>query len=300
MNPILALIITNIIWGAASPIFKFALFNIPPFVLASIRFLGASLIFLPLALSNWQKITLKEFITIILIGFFGVTINISFFFLGLAKTASINAPIIASSGPVFIYFFSLIFLREKPNLKILTGLLISLAGVLFIIFSPIIFDGKQFIFGEIEGNLFFLLATLGAVSQTLLGKKILKIINPVQVSFISFLFGGLTFLPLAQRELSFWSFSSLNYQGWVGIIFGVFLCSALAYYLYYYGISKIKAQEVGLFAYIDPVIAVLIAIPLLSEYPDLYFLIGSFLVFTGIYFAEKRVHYHPFHKLKGL
>ena len=38
MNPILALIITNVIWGAASPIFKLALTNIPPFTLAFIRF----------------------------------------------------------------------------------------------------------------------------------------------------------------------------------------------------------------------------------------------------------------------
>ena len=38
MNAILALVIANIIWGAASPIFKYALTDIPPFTLAFIRF----------------------------------------------------------------------------------------------------------------------------------------------------------------------------------------------------------------------------------------------------------------------
>lgn len=49
---IIALIIANIIWGAASPIFKLALENIPPFTLAYIRFLGAALILAPFAFKS--------------------------------------------------------------------------------------------------------------------------------------------------------------------------------------------------------------------------------------------------------
>jgi len=84
----------------------------------------------------------------------------------------------------------------------------------------------------------------------------------------------------------------------VGIIFGVFFSSALAYFLFYYGLSKISTQEVGLFTYIDPVVAILIAVPLLGEYPNLYFFLGSILIFGGIFIAENRIHWHPFHKLK--
>ena len=84
----------------------------------------------------------------------------------------------------------------------------------------------------------------------------------------------------------------------LGILFGVFLSSALAYFLFNYGIAKIKTQEVGLFTYIDPIVAVLIAAPLLQEYPTAHFFAGTLLVFGGIFFAEGRVHWHPFHKLK--
>lgn len=300
MNPILALIITNIIWGAASPIFKYALTNIPPFTLAFIRFFFAGLIFLPLAILKWQKIDRQDFANILLIGFFGVTINISFFFLGLAKTASINAPIIASSGPVFIFLLSVFFLKEKPKLKVFLGMLASLLGVLVIILSPIFLDNKRLVIGEIEGNLFFLIATFGAVFQTLISRKVMKKINPYQVCFISFFFGGLTFLPFMTKELQIWNFDQLMINGWVGIIFGVLFSSALAYFLFYYGLSKIQAQEAGLFSYIDPVVAILIAIPLLGEYPNWFFFVGSLLVFGGIFIAENRIHYHPFHRLKSL
>src|SRR3990167_10164129 len=152
MNPVLALIIANIIWGGASPIFKFALTNIPPFTLAFIRFFFAGLIFLPLAISKWQRLTFRQWLEVLLVGFFGITINISFFFLGVVRTESINVPVIASSGPVFIYLLSIIFLKEKPKLKVLAGMTIALLGVLFIILSPLILDGKKFVIGAVEGN----------------------------------------------------------------------------------------------------------------------------------------------------
>ncbi len=298
MNPVLALIITNVIWGAASPIFKYSLQNIPPFTLAFIRFFFAGLIFLPLSFKVWQKLTLRQWVEIILVGFFGITINISFFFLGLKRTESINVPVIASSGPVFIYLLSIFFLREKPKLKVLLGMVVSLLGVMTIILSPFFLDGERFFLGEIEGNLFILIATLGTVFQTIIGKDILKKVNPFQVSTITFLFGALTFVPFVPKEFRSWDVSYLNMHGMIGIIFGVFFSSALAYFLYYYGISKIKAQEVGIFTYIDPIIAVLVAIPLLGEYPNLFYFLGSLLIFGGIYFAEGRFHYHPFGRLK--
>jgi len=299
MNPILALIIANIIWGVASPIFKFSLTNIPPFTLAFIRFFFAGLIFLPLAISKWQRLTFRQWLEVLLVGFFGITINISFFFLGVVRTESINVPVIASSGPVFIYLLSIIFLKEKPKLKVLAGMTIALLGVLFIILSPLILDGKKFVIGAVEGNAFILIATLGTVFQTIFGRDILKKINAIQVSAITFLFGGLTFIPFVPKELTNWDISFLNIAGWTGIIFGVFFSSALAYFLFYYGVSKLKAQEVGIFTYIDPVAAIIVAAPLLHEYPNLFYVFGSLLIFGGIYFAEGRVHWHPWHRLKS-
>ncbi|MDO8741538.1 MAG: DMT family transporter [Candidatus Roizmanbacteria bacterium] len=298
MNPILALIIANIIWGAASPIFKFSLQNIPPFTLAFIRFFFAGLIFIPLIINKWQRLTLRQWFEIILVGFFGITINIAFFFLGIKKTESINAPIIASAAPVFIYFLSLIFLKERSKTKVILGMMTALAGVLLIILSPILLDGKNLVMGEISGNVFIMIATLGTVFQTLIGRDILKKVNSYQVALITFFFGALTFLPFFLNEMHTWSFSELNGQGWFGIIFGVFFSSALAYWLFYYGVSKIKAQEVGIFTYIDPVTAVLVAIPLLGEFPNSFYFLGSIFIFGGIYLAEGRIHWHPFHRLK--
>jgi len=301
MNPVLALVIANIIWGAASPIFKFSLENIPPFTLAFIRFFFAGLILLPFVEHHWQKLDWKTLGIICLGAFFGITVNISFYFLALVRTASINAPIIASAQPLFLYLFAIFVLRERPRKRVLTGILLSFAGVMTIILSPFFMNGGTPLAAketEVLGNLFLVIATMGVIGNVLVFKKVLKQTNPFQVAFISFLFGSLTFLPFAMNELRTWSLASLNGHGWTGIIFGVFFSSALAYSLFIYGISKIEAEEVGIFTYIDPVVAVLLAIPLLNEYPTIFFYLGTMFVFVGILVAEGRIHYHPLHRLR--
>ena len=292
---ILALIIANIIWGAASPIFKLALQNIPPFTLAFLRFWGATFILLPFVIKDlW--ISRSDWLKIFLVAFFGITINITFFFLGLEKAPSINAPVIACSGPIFIYLFSILFLKEKPHKKVLTGLIVSLIGVLIIVIQPLL---NKSLDGQIIGNLFFILATLGAVGHAIFSKEIIDKYKPITVTFWSFVIGTITFTPFFLKEVWYNNpFYALDYRGWTGLVFGIFLSSALAYYLFEWGTKKIEAQEIGLFTYIDPLVAAIIAVPLLGEKITLVFVLGSLLVFLGISLAENRFHYHPFHKLR--
>lgn len=301
MNPVLALIITNIIWGAASPIFKLTLTNVPPFTLAFVRFFFAALLFLPFALLHKQAVTRKQLFEICLGALFGISVNIAFFFLALPKTNSINAPIIASSQPIFLFILSVLFLREKPQQRVFWGILVSFIGVLIIIASPLLLNhGATLLQREtaFEGNIFLVIATLGSVLHAIITKKVLKNVNHFVVNYIGFLFGAITFVPFMIPELYRWSFSELNTNGLIGIVFGIFFSSALAYGLYMYGISQISAQEVGIFSYIDPVIAVILAVPLLHEYPTPIFFIGSLSIFLGIILAEGRLHWHPLHRLK--
>lgn len=286
---IIALIIANIIWGAASPIFKWSLTNITPFTLAFLRFALASLLVFPFVYKDlW--VNSKDILKVIAIGIFGVGINIPFFFFGLQIAPSINAPMIASSGPIFIILLSIFFLGEKPKRKVILGTLLSLLGVIMIIIRPFLEQGLD---GSILGNIFFLIATLGAVTHAIISKDILKRYKAAAITFWSFIVGSLVFLPFFVKEtMSYSLLTSLDLRGIVGIVFGVIFSSALAYFLYEWGIQKLAVNEVGIFTYIDPVVAILIAIPLLGETVTLIYALGSILVFLGIYIAEGRINYH--------
>ena len=299
MNPIVALIIANIIWGAGSPIFKLALTNLPVYTFVFARFFIAALIFLPFVLKTKQKLIKRDYLDLMLAGIFGVTIHISAYFLALQKTQSINAPIIASASPVFLFFLSILFLKEKINFKVLYGMLVSLIGVMVIVITPLLKAKVNNVESPLEGNLLLIIAVLFSLITVLIHKKLLNKINPYVVGFWTFLFGSIPLLPLVFNEFKTWSLADLNFYGSFGLIYGILLNTVLAYALYFYGMSKIKAQEVGTFTYVDPVIAILIAAPLLGEYPDKFFALGSFLVFLGLYLSEGRIQWHPFHRLKN-
>jgi drug/metabolite transporter (DMT)-like permease len=293
--PILAVIVANMIWGAASPIFKYSLQNIPPFSLAFLRFLIASLILYPLVHKKLSYSDLKSpwrwaF------AICSVPINITFFFLALERTASINAPIIGSTGPVMILLFSAMFLHEKIRPWAIVGTILSLLGILVIIFGPILDHGLS---SEILGNVFLIIATLGAVAQAIIGRKYITPANVNGATFWSFFIGTLTFVPFMLAE--YWAnpgwMANLDSRGWTGIIFGGLFSSFVAYTIYDWALCKLPAYRVSIFAYIDPVVAIAIAVPLLGEKLTPPFLLGSFLVFFGILIAEHRIHYHPIHKL---
>lgn len=292
---VFALIIANIIWGAAPPIFKWALQDIEPFTLAFLRFFIAAIIILPFAYKH-LFIEKGDYLKIILIGFLGVTINITFFFLGLEFAPSINASIIGSAGPIFLIFASIFILKERPKNKVVMGSLLGLLGVTLIILKPLFSEEPNL---NLLGNFFYFLAMFGGLGHTIFGRELLKKYSALGVTFWSFFIGSLTFLPMFVNENINNSFlANLTLNSIVGISFGSILCSALAYFLFFWALKYMPAAETGVFVYLDPIVTVLVALPLLGERPDTFYYIGSLFVFFGIYIAEGRIHYHPIHLLR--
>ena len=295
---VLALIIANIIWGAAPPIFKWALVDIGPFTLAFIRFFFGALILLPFVYKN-LKVEKQDWQRLALISFFGITVNISFFFIGLKNAPSINAAIIASAAPIFLIFGSVFFLRERPHRKNVIGALVGLMGVLIVLLAPLLKQGVGLAANvAFAGNLFYIVAMLGSLSTPLIGKRLMEKYQPLTIVFWSFLIGSVTFVPFFFNEMSKNHFQiALTTRSEVGIIFGVLFCSVGAYSLLYWSLKYLRAYDVGMFIYLDPLVTVIVAYPLLGEVPDLFFLVGAFLILSGIYVAEGRIHWHPLHLL---
>lgn len=295
-SAILALIIANIIWGAASPIFKWSLENVPLYQLAFLRFFLPAVFFF---IINPQKtiIAVKDIPLFILLGLI-MFLHITFYFWGLKFAPSINAPIIASSGPILLILLSMRFLHEHPKHKIIFGTLLSLIGVLIITLRPFLEQNR--VASEVLGNTFIIAATILVVVHALLAKRILTRYPAMTVTWWYFLIAGILFAPFFMHEATTVGLlPSLDIRGIVGITFGVLFASILAHSFYIWGIGKIAASEIGIFSYIDPVAAIIIAVPLLGETVTVPFLIGSALVFLGIFIAESRIHWHPLHRLKG-
>lgn len=292
---VLSLIVANLIWGAAPPIFKWSLEDIQPFTLAFLRFSLAAVIIFPFVRKK-LKIHSEDWPILLFLSMIGLTFNIAYYFVGLKLSSSINVPIISSAAPIFIIIGSAIFLHEKPKRKVVQGTLISLIGVLIIVLRPVFEKGID---NSLIGNLLFVVSMGLSVFFTLLLKEISHKYNPLTLTFWIFLITSLSLVPLVFFEAS--QTSQLVYfdaKSIIGIIFGAVFSSTIAYALLAFAIKYISANEVAIFSYTDPLIAIVIAKPLLGETVTSTFLIGSILVFLGIFVSENRLHYHPIHLLR--
>lgn len=291
---IIALILANIIWGASLPIYKWTLQEINPFTFTFFRFFFSALIILPFIIKDF-KFEKKDIPKLIFGSIISITIQIPLLLFGLKLAPSIDAPIIISAGPIILLGSSIIFLKEKVSKRLFIGTLISLLGVMFLMFNPALKSGFS---GAVLGNFFIFLATICGVIQALIVKKLVERNNALVTVFLTFFIGSLTLLPPTLLEYHTFGIFIINIKSIIGILFAVIFASVLAHYFLFYGLKNIKVSETGIFTYVDPIATILVAIPLLHEVITESYLIATLLVFVGIYIAEGRIHYHPFHLLK--
>src|SRR5579872_4385912 len=289
---LLAVSLCTIIWSVAAPLFKWSMQSTPPATLLFFRFLLATLIMLPMV---WKRIDIKfeDFYRIFLLAITGITFNIGLFYLGLSLSQSINAPIISSTMPVFLIIGSILFLHEIPKPKTVFGTVISLIGVLIIIFRPV--DHISFL-GLITGNVYFILSVFSLAIYTLLLKWLKPPYRSSTLIFWMFLIATITFFPVFVFEAkATHSLPHLDYKGAFGIMYGAVFSSILAQIFYNFSVKELNPPEVGLFTYLGPVVTALVAIPLLHEQITFGYLLGTLFVFLGLFIAEIKFNYHPFH-----
>ncbi|HEX7041932.1 MAG TPA: DMT family transporter [Patescibacteria group bacterium] len=290
---ILLLISANIIWGGGPPIFKWAFENVHTFTLAFLRYFIPVVIMIVL-FPNYLYMAKKDLLKVMAASFFGITVNIGLYFIAIHYTASINAAIIASAGPAFLILLSIFFLKEHPTRKMLVGNLIGLTGVLLIVLES---TSKMNAGSSLFGNILLVISTIGSVINVIIAKEVIKKYHAITITFWTFLFGTISFYPFLLWESSKYGFlTNLNFQGIFGILYGALLTSFFAWFVFFWALKHMSASSTAVFDYIQPVVSVIVAIPLVHEIPNAFFLIGASLVIGGMYFAENhKSHPHLHH-----
>ena len=262
---------------------------VPPISLAFWRWTVVFLILLPftyLSLRKSYKIMKKEYKKLFFLGATGCGVCGAFPFLAGQTTTVTNMGIIYTSYPVFIILISSIFFNEKINLTKIIGLIACLIGVF-----AIIIKGDLSLLIDLNftiGDLWMLAAAIGWALYSIYlfyWKTKLEIFQ--RFTLIAF-FGAVSLLPFYISEEIFFERTIFNQEFFMWVVFAAVSPGIVAFTLYTMAQKKLGASLTGFTLYIFTIYGAIYGYFLFEEKLENYHLVGTMLVFFGIYLAKKK------------
>ncbi len=280
--PIAALTIVSILMGADIVFIKMGVIAIPVAIFMTMRFLIAALFLSPSAIRHWKPLKLKVVLLASLASVFYITLSSLALYIGLTKTTASNSAVIYMLGPLILLVLSASFLKERLSLRTFLGICIALAGSLIIIGKPWISNGNS---SELIGNLLIVAAVFCVTISVVICKPLTKKVNIQQLTFMHMTIGVLPIAIYSLGQLHSWDIASTASSGWIGLA-GSAIAVALAKPLFFFALKHKKAMETGIYDYLESIATIVIAYIVLAEKPSQTFILGTGLVFIGLFFAE--------------
>ena len=283
-----ALFMVQLLYGLNYTIAKLVMNGnyIKPFGFVLLRVAGATILFWLISLVIPQeKIEKRDFFKLFVAALFGVVINMLFFFKGLEFTSPIHASAIMTIVPIIILILSAYALGEKVTKLKVAGVILGLIGALILTIY-----GKSARAGDNVplGNLLIFLNAISYSIYVILIKKLTAKYHPFSFIKWLFLFGLIILIPFGYNELVEVKWQSFTpYVTYsvlfviIGATFGTYLLNPLA-------LNKLKASTVGIFIYLQPVIAGLFALYIGADFIDVLKVSAMLLIFAGVYLVIKK------------
>lgn len=274
-------------WAASVVVGRAAADAIPPSLFTLLRWAGALLIVAPLAAPHlrrdWPALWRRKWL-IAGLSALGVGGYNNLVYHGLHTTSAINALLLNSATPLFIIVVAFFLFRERPTLRRLLAILISVAGVVVIAAegSWTVLQAMSFNPGDVlvtSAVLFY------AIYSALL--RLRPKVHPLSFLCASVAIGGVLFMvPFAVQEYLAGARLHPTPLAIAGIIYSAVFPAFLSYLFYNRGVELIGAARAGQYIHLMPVFGVLLAVIFLGEALHPYHGAGIALIAAGLWLAR--------------
>ena len=285
------LILATLFWAGNFTIGKFAYTeNVPPYSLAFFRWILVWIILLPFTFKEIPKIKteVKNNLSLFFIlGFTSVGIFSAFTYNALNYTQVINASLFNTAIPVSIILVCFLLKIEKTNIFQISGLIVSVLGILAIITRLDLDILLTLNFNK--GDIYMLIAIISwGIYSAFLKKKTINIslLSLVQVVCT---FGLIFLLPAFLFELFQGKTIEVNTNLFYILLYIAIFPSIGSYYCWAGAVSIIGANRAGIFLSLIPLFSTIFAMVFFNEKFLFFHFIGSVLIILGLFLSNKKV-----------
>jgi drug/metabolite transporter (DMT)-like permease len=279
--------LATLVWSINYVAAKWTILQFPPMLLSGLRTCMAAVLMAavycsPLNSDKRPELTKKDIFGLAALGIVGVGLNQVFFIAGISRTTVAHAAIIVGLTPILVLVLATIVGHERMKRVQLAGMLLALTGVAVLQFSSP--QSRQ---SSLAGDLMVFCGILMFAVFAVRGKRETTRVGPIVMNTWAYFASAIALLPITLWYGKSFDFSRVTWQGWAGLFYMTAFSSVLGYLLFYYALSHMSASKVSTFAYLQPLIAIGLAIVFLGEQPNATLVSGGALVLAGVYIAER-------------
>jgi len=280
---LLAFAIIYFVWGSTFLAIRVGVREVPPFLLAAMRFLIAGGVLLGWTIARGERSPDgRQWASLALLALLIFVFDYGLLFWAEQRVPSGIAAVMMATIPALMAVSEIVFLRtQRLTLRLALALLIGIGGVLVLVSSSLNLGGTP---TDRVGAVVLIFASMSwSVASALMRKLPLpasKVMSSGAQMFAGGVFLGLTSVGLG--EFRNFHPSSVSRGAWLSLLYLIVAGSIMAFTAYVWLLHHESPTKVGTYAYVNPVVAVVVGYFLGGEALNLRTILGSLFVLISV------------------
>ena len=280
---LLAFAIIYFVWGSTFLAIRVGVREVPPLILAAVRFSIAGL-----ALYAWisargeKQPTAREWRSASLLGLIIFVFDYGLLFWSEQRVPSGVAAVMLATIPVFMALSEIIFLRtQRLTLRLVVALLIGIFGVAVLMAHSLNLGGAPV---DKLGALALIFASISWSIASIFSRKLPLPPSKLMSSAAQMLTGGilLTILAAALGEFHNFHPAVVSRAVWLSLLYLIVAGSIIGFTAYVWLLHHESPTKVGTYAYVNPIVAVLVGYFLGGEELTTRTILGSLCILVSV------------------
>ena len=280
---LLAFSIIYFVWGSTFLAIRIGVHEVPPFLLAAVRFFTAGLVLYAwLRLKGTPAPSPREWVSASVLGALIFLLDYGCLFWAEQRVPSGVTAVVLATIPVFIALLEITFLRTQ-KLTVRLGLALAVG-----IFGVAVLMNRSFSLGEAPidraGALALLVASATWSIATILTRRVPLPASKAMSAAAQMVTGGAMLFLLAALSHEFAGFrvQAVSRNAWLALIYLIIAGSIVGFTAYVWLLHYESPTKVGTYAYVNPVVAVCLGYFFGGESIGARTLLGTLLVLVSV------------------
>lgn len=286
---LLAFGIIYFVWGATFFAIRVGVHEVPPLLFCAMRFVTAGLIVFAWAITHKETPpSMRQWMSAILLAFLIFVVDYGFLFWAEQRVPSGIAAVIMATIPAFMALAEILILgTQRLTIRLSLALISGIAGVALLMSRSI----NLGILGKISGAPIDRAGAAGLIVAAMswgiassLGRKLPLPASKVMSSGAQMLAGGVMLLAVSGACGEWRGFHLLSISGtaWIALAYLVFAGSIAGFTAYVWLLHHESPTKIGTYAYVNPIVAVIIGYFLGGEPLGARTLIGGVFILASV------------------